>query len=144
MQLSAGRCIHKGKLTMDYCKILKESKNIAVVGLSGDPSRISRKVAAFLVSKGYNLAGINPAIPKADNIPVYNSLRDVPFPIDIINVFRKPETINELLNDILLVKPKVLWLQEGIINNEVIDMVQKYGIIGIQNKCILTTHINCF
>ena len=128
---------------IDYCKILKESKNIAVVGLSGNPSKISRLIASYLVSQGYNVAGVNPAISQEGDITVYKSLAEVPFEIDIVNVFRRSETIPELLDDILKVHPKVVWLQAGIVCDSVISVLEENGIIGIQDNCIMVSHRNC-
>lgn len=128
---------------IDYCKILKEAKTIAIVGLSGNPLKISRSIASYLVSHGYKMAGINPAIPEIDGISVYKSLTEVPFKIDIVNVFRRSETIPDLLDDVLAVNPKVFWLQTGIFCNYVIEKVEKKGIIGIQDNCIMVTHRQC-
>ena len=127
----------------DTCKILKEAKTIAVVGISGNPYKISRTIADFLKEKGYIVAGVNPAISSAGDIEVYPSLKDVPFKIDIVNVFRRSETINELLDDIISADPKCLWLQLGIVNNEVINTVEEKGIIGIQNTCIMVEYNYC-
>ena len=96
---------------MDICKILEESKNIAVVGISSNPNRMSRIIADYLVSNGYNVVGVNPGKPKIDGITVYANLKDIPLEIDIVDVFRKPEDIPRLIPDVLSVNPKVLWLQ---------------------------------
>jgi len=127
----------------DTCKILKEAKTIAVVGISSNPTRTSRMIADYLHSKGYKVAGVHPAISKAGDIPAYPSLKDVPFQIDIVNVFRKYESIPELLNDILSVKPKCLWLQLGIMNDVVMEEVNDNNISGVQDRCIMVEHRSC-
>jgi predicted CoA-binding protein len=127
----------------NICKILKESKNIAVVGISNKLYRDSRKIAIFLKDAGYNVVGVNPLIKEVGNILVYNSLCDIPIQIDIINVFRRSETIPKLTRDILLIKPKVLWLQLGIRNDEAVKPVIDAGIEVIQDKCIMIEYINC-
>jgi uncharacterized protein len=127
-----------------FCEILKDAKNIAVVGLSGNPLKISRTIASYLVTNGYNVAGVNPAITHAGEIPVYKSLIEIPFKIDIVNVFRRSETIPELLDDILAVKPKAVWLQADIVSQPVMDRIEEEGIIGIQDNCIMVTHRSCF
>lgn len=127
------------------CDILKESKNIAVVGLSDKPGRDSRSIALFLKKRGYNVAGVNPLV-KSDNvdgISIYKSLKDVPFEIDIVDVFRRSETISDIIPEVLEVKPKVLWLQLGIQNDEAVKPAIDAGIETIQNKCIKIEYFEC-
>ncbi len=116
--------------------LLKKSKNIAVVGISSKPFKISRMIAEYLVDKGFNVAGVNPAFTEAGSIKVYPSLKDVPFEIDIINVFRRPETIGEIIPDVLGVKPGALWLQLGIKNDEAVAPVIEANIMTVQDECI--------
>jgi uncharacterized protein len=127
----------------DICKILSEAKTIAVVGLSDKPDRTSRTIAEFLVKKGYKVVGVNPLINKAGEIDVYPGLTSVPFQIDIVDVFRRSETIPELIPDVLKVKPKTLWLQEGIRNDNAVQPVIESGICTIQDKCIAVYYNLC-
>lgn len=129
---------------MDICEILEKSKNIAVVGISSNPNRTSRIIADFLVRKGYKVVGVNPGKPKIDGMDVYANIRDIPFSIDIVNVFRKPEDIPQVIPDVLAVNPKVLWLQLGIRNDEAVEPVIKKGIETIQDRCIKIEHGMCF
>lgn len=129
---------------MDVCQILDETKNIVVVGISSNPSRTSRMIADFLIRNGYNVVGVNPGKPKIEGIDVYTSLKDIPFKIDIVNVFRKSEDIQQLIPDVLAVNPKVLWLQLGIRNDEAVAPVIEKGIVTIQDKCIKIEHGICF
>lgn len=117
-------------------KILFESKTIAVVGLSDNPGRTSYQIAEFLLSKGYKVVGVNPMITKAGEIEVYPYLSAIPFDIDIVDVFRRSETIPELIPDVLQKNPKTLWLQQGIRNDEAVKPVIEKGIYTIQDKCI--------
>lgn len=116
--------------------ILKKSKTIAIVGLSSNPEKVSRKVASFLIEKGFTVVGVNPAIEKAGDIDVYPNLPAIPFQVDIVDVFRKPEDIPSIIPDVLKIKPKVLWLQLGIRNDEAVSEVIEKGIFTIQDKCI--------
>lgn len=126
------------------CEILKEAKTIAVVGISSNPDRTSRRIAEFLLDKGYTVVGVNPAIVQAGDIKVYPSLAEIPFDIDIVDVFRKPEDINHIIPDLLVKNPKVLWLQLGIRNDEAVSPAVRAGIITIQDKCIKIEYNNCF
>jgi len=125
------------------CEILNSSKNIAVIGISDKPGRYSHTISLYLHNQGYNVAGVNPVLKKVGDIPVYTSLRDVPFEIDIVNVFRRSEAIPEIIPDVLAVKPKVLWLQTGIYNDEAVQPVIDAGIETIQDTCIFVEHRHC-
>jgi uncharacterized protein len=127
----------------EICKILSEAKTIAVLGLSDKPYRTSRGIAEFLVLKGYKVVGVNPLIKKSGEIDVYPNLTSIPFKIDIVDVFRRSETISELIPDVLKVKPKTLWLQEGIRNDEAVKPVKESGIYTIQDKCIAVFYNLC-
>ncbi len=129
---------------VDDCEILKNSKTIAVVGLSRKPYKTSHSIALFLRDVGYKVFGVNPYMENdIDGIKVYKSLRDIEEKIDIVNVFRRSEDIPEIIDDVLYVNPKVLWLQLGIRNDEAVKPVQEKGIITIQNKCIMVTYNSC-
>lgn len=129
---------------MDICKVLKESKTVAVVGISSNPIRTSRMIADYLDYSGYNVVGVNPGKPKILGMDVYAKLTDIPFEIDIVNVFRKSEDIPQVIPDVLAVKPKVLWLQLGIRNDEAVQSCIEEGITTIQDKCIKIEHNYCF
>jgi predicted CoA-binding protein len=129
---------------LDICKILEESKTIAVVGISSNPNRTSRMIADFLIRKGYNVVGVNPGKPKIEGIEVFANLKDIPFEIDIIDVFRKPEDIPQIIPDVLAVNPKVLWLQLGIRNDDAVEPVVEKGIKTVQDRCIKIEHGMCF
>lgn len=127
----------------NYCDILESSKKIAVYGISSKEDRTSRKIAEYLKENGYEVVGVNPAISKAGDIDVYPSLKDIPFEIDIVDVFRRSENIPELVEVVLEVKPKVLWLQLGIRNDEAVQPIKEAGIETIQDTCIKVAHSNC-
>lgn len=120
----------------EIAKILSEAKTIAVVGLSGNPVRTSREIAEFLVRKGYKVVGVNPNITKSGEIEVYPNLTSIPFEVDIVDVFRRSETIPELIPSVLSKNPKVLWLQQGIRNDSAVKPVIEKGIYTVQDKCI--------
>lgn len=127
----------------EICQILSEAKTIAVVGLSDNPERTSRQIAEFLVNKGYKVVGVNPIIKKAGEIEVYPNLTAIPFEIDIVDVFRRSETIPEIVEDILNINPKVLWLQQGIRNDSAVIPIIERGIYTIQDKCIAVYYNLC-
>jgi predicted CoA-binding protein len=121
--------------------LLKETKTIAIVGLSPNETKDSNKVGKYLQNAGYKII---PIYPKEEYIlgeKVYRSLADVPEGVDMVDMFRKASFADELLE---IIKQrtdiKSLWLQIGLVNNEVIDEIQKMGLIGVQNKCTKIEH----
>lgn len=129
---------------IDTCGILKESKKIAVVGLSKNPSKTSRHIAEFLIEKGFEVVGVNPtASGDIGGIKMYKCLTDIPFDIDIVDVFRRSEDIDEIIPAVLEKNPKVLWLQLGIRNDNTVKPAADKGITIIQDKCILIEYNSC-
>ncbi len=127
------------------CEILDEAKNIVVYGISNKPARDSRSIAIFLKNVGYNVVGVNPIIKETEieGITVYRSLKEVPFKIDILDVFRRSEAIPEIIPDVLEIKPKVMWLQLGIQNDDATKQAEEAGVEVIQNRCIMIDFRSC-
>ena len=126
-------------------KIFESVKVIAIPGLSPDESKDSHKVAKYLKSVGYKIV---PIYPKGEEIlgeKVYRSVEEIPFRVDMIDMFRKAEVAKEMLevmkkrDDI-----KVLWLQKGIVNNKVGEEAKKLGFKFVQNKCTMVEHRGLF
>ena len=124
--------------------ILMNSKNIAVVGLSPKEDRPSYIVASYLQAKGFRIIPVRP--PGSDILgeKVYPSLLEIPFDIDVVDIFRKPEAVPEITKDAIDKKAKVIWMQEGIVNNEAADMARKAGIIVVMDRCIKKDHQELF
>lgn len=129
----------------DKCQLLKNSKTIAVVGISHNPNRISREIANYLVYSGFEVVGVNPneAFKEAEGIIIYNSLLDIPHHIDIVNVFRKSEDIPLIIDDVIAIKPNSLWLQLGIRNDNAVAKVIEKGIKVVQDSCIMVDNNYC-
>ncbi|MDX8388125.1 MAG: CoA-binding protein [Ghiorsea sp.] len=121
-------------------KILQIGKNIAVVGCSPKPDRTSYQITDFLISKGYN---VFPVHPKADIIlgrKVYPNLTAIPEPIDIVNVFRKPEFTPAIAKEAVSIHAKTLWLQLAIINEETWNIATNNQLNCIMDRCIAVMH----
>jgi uncharacterized protein len=125
------------------CEIIKDSKTIAVIGISNKPERDSGRIAIFLKDRGYNVIGVNPFQKDFNGIKVYEKLTDIKEDIDIVSVFRNSNLIPGLIPDVLIKKPKVLWLQLGIRNDEAVKPVEEDGIQVIQNTCIAIEYNFC-
>lgn len=123
-------------------EILKNAKNIAIVGLSPDEEKDSNRVAKYLISQNLN---IFPIYPKFDEIlgkKVYRNLKEISDKIDIVVMFRKGEFANELISDVIAQGAKTLWLQLGIFNDEVRKIAENNGVNFVQNKCIMVEYKN--
>ncbi len=126
-------------------EFLRTAKTIAVLGFSKDPDKTSRQIADFLVSNGYMVYGVNPNLGEVviNGIEVFPKLTDIPVQIDIVDVFRKSEDIDEIIDDVLKVEPTVLWLQQGIKNDKAVKPVIEKGIKVYQDMCIAVYYNLC-
>ncbi len=127
---------------LDAIKEIFESvKTIAVVGLSPNPVKDSHKVAAYLQSVGYKIVPIYPKENEILGEKVYRSLAEVPFAIDMIDVFRKPAAVGPIVDAaIARGDVKVVWLQKGIVNNEAAKKALDAGMQVVQNRCTMVDH----
>ena len=127
--------------TVEIKELLTTSKNIAIVGLSPNPQKDSHQVGKYLQEAGYK---IFPIYPKEDTIlgeKVYRSLEDINEQIDIVDVFRKPSVVPQILEQMKKKEGiKALWLQIGIVNNEAAKKAKELGYVVVQNKCTKIEH----
>jgi predicted CoA-binding protein len=119
-------------------ELLRETKVIAVVGLSANPDRASNQVAWYLHHQGYRLFGINPNCPESEvfGVPVLPSLDQVPEPIDIVDVFRRPEHTPAVARDAVAVGARALWLQLGIRSPEARAIAEQAGLAYVEDRCL--------
>jgi len=121
--------------------IFENIKTIAVLGLSPDPTKDSYRVAQYLKNAGYTII---PVYPKEETIldeKVYRSLEEIPFPVDMVNIFRKPDALNAVADAcIARGDVKVFWAQKGIVNNEAAARAQNAGMQVVQNHCSMVEH----
>ena len=127
---------------MDEIKeIFENVKTIAVVGLSPNPVKDSHRVAKYLQSVGYKIV---PIYPKEDEIlgeKVYRSLKEIPFEVDMVDIFRKPAALPPIVQAAIdRGDVKVVWFQAGIVNNEAAKMAKDAGLTVVQNRCTMVDH----
>jgi predicted CoA-binding protein len=120
--------------------LLQRSKTIAVVGLSNSPMRPSYGVSAYMQSNGYRIIPVNPKIKDALGETAYASLLDVPEKVDIVNIFRRPEFVEEIVDQAIQLKIPAIWMQEEVINQKGAEKGRKAGIFVIMDRCILKEH----
>ncbi|MBV5348248.1 CoA-binding protein [bacterium] len=121
--------------------IFTQIKTIAVLGLSPDSTKDSYRVAEYLKNAGYTII---PVYPKEEMIlgeKVYRSLEEIPFAVDMVNIFRKPDALNAVADAcIARGDVKVFWAQKGIVNNEAAAKAQDAGMQVVQNHCSMVEH----
>lgn len=120
--------------------LLRRAKTIAVVGLSNRPLRPSYGVSAYLQTHGYRIIPVNPEIRGSLGEKAYPSLRDVPENIDIVNIFRRPEFVEEIVDEAIRLKIPAIWMQEEVIHEKAAEKARKAGLFVIMNRCILKEH----
>ena len=121
-------------------ELLKRSRTIAVVGLSNRPLRPSHGVSAYLQTQGYRIIPVNPKIHGALGEKAYASLLEVPEKIDLVNVFRRPEYVGEIVGQAIQLKVPAIWMQEGVINERAAEKARQAGIFVVMDQCILKEH----
>lgn len=119
-------------------------KNIAVVGMSKNPDKAAHYVPKYLDEKGYNIIPINPTATEILGKKCYPSLLDIPVKIDIIDVFRPSDQVQPVIDEAIKIKPKIIWLQEGIHNEKAEEVAKKAGIDVVFNRCMLAEHQRLF
>lgn len=116
--------------------ILRNAGNIAVVGLSDRTDRTSYMVAQAMQNRGYRIIPVNPKVTEILGEKCYASLKDIPEPVGIVNVFRRSEYCAEVAEEAAAIGAKVLWLQQGIISDEAAAIAEAHGMIAIMDRCI--------
>jgi uncharacterized protein len=122
-------------------EILRQAKTIAVVGLSDNPSRDSNQVSAYMKSHGYRIVPVNPAVGEALGEKSYPDLASIPFPVDIVDIFRKVEAIPGIVDDAVGIGAKVVWMQSGLAHNASAARARAAGLKVVQSKCIKVEHM---
>ena len=122
---------------MDIESIIRSYRTIAVVGLSPDPERPSYGVANFLKTLGFTIVPVRPDTEEILGEKAYPTLIDIPFPVEIVNVFRRPDAVVPIAEDAIAIGAKVLWLQEGVVNVEAEKLCSEAGLDVVMDKCLL-------
>jgi uncharacterized protein len=121
-------------------EILQQAKTIAVVGLSDNPLRPSHGVAAYLQSQGYHIIPVNPQVESSLGEKAYPSLLDVPEKIDIVDIFRRPEFVEEVVDQAIQLKIPTVWMQEEVIHEKAAQKARAAGLFVVMDRCILVEH----
>jgi predicted CoA-binding protein len=117
-------------------EILTGYKVVAVVGLSDNKMRPSYRVGMFLKAQGYDVIPVNPAYDTVLGLKSFKSLLDIPREVDIVNIFRKPEAVGPIVEEVIKKGAKVVWMQEGVINEEAARRARDAGMTVIMDRCM--------
>lgn len=124
----------------ELAAILRRSRTVAVVGLSDNPGRESYAVAKEMQRRGYRIVPVNPKVTEVLGEKAYASLKDVPVPIDIVDVFRNSEALPDVVRDAVETAAPVIWAQQGIYNEEAADIAARHGRTMVMDRCIMVMH----
>jgi uncharacterized protein len=120
--------------------LLKRAKTIAVVGLSANPSKDSYHVAEYLKNKGYRIIPVNPSVTEILGEKAWPDLASIPEPVDVVDVFRRPEHVPPIAEQAVAIGASALWLQLGVRNDEAADRAADAGLTVVQDRCMLVEH----
>jgi uncharacterized protein len=121
-------------------ELLLHARTIAVVGLSDSPLRPSHGVSAYMQAHGYRIIPVNPNIQHALGERAYRSLKEVPEKIDIVNIFRRSEFAEEIVDQAIHLRVPAVWMQEGVISYTAAEKARKAGMFVAMDLCILKEH----
>ncbi len=124
----------------EISKILKDYHTVAVVGISSKPDRPSYQVAQYLQSHGYRIVPVNPGCTEILGEKCYPSLKDIPFPVEVVDIFRKIEAIPPIVDDAIAVGAKAVWMQLELKEPKSADKAQKAGLQVVQDRCMKIEH----
>ena len=125
-------------------QILRTVKTVASVGVSSNPEKASYGIFQYLAEAGYHMIPVNPTTPEVLGRKSYPDLRSIPEKIDVVQVFRKPEDVPPVVEQAIQAGAKVVWMQEGIVNQEAAAQAEKAGLKVVMNRCMMKTHQRLF
>jgi hypothetical protein len=129
-------------------EMLRTAKNIAVVGMSDKPARASHHIGKYLAEHGYRVFPVNPQLNEILGKPCYPgldaaqtaALKETGSGLDLVDVFRASENVPPIVDDVIRLAIRYLWLQDGVIHNEAVARAQAAGVKVVQNDCIYREH----
>jgi uncharacterized protein len=122
-------------------EILKNSKTVAIVGLSGNPERPSNVVGKYLKENGYKIIPVNPGEKTILGETSYPDLASIPVKVDVVDIFRKSEDVPPLVKEAVRIGAKAVWMQEGIKNAMAAAEAEKAGLKVVMNRCMREEHL---
>lgn len=128
----------------DRLRILRDARTIAMVGLSANPFRPSHFAAIYMLSEGYKVIPVNPRETEILGQRCYPSLRDIPEPVDIVDIFRDPKAVPPIVEEAIAIGAKVVWMQLGVIHEEAAQRARDAGLDVVMDSCVKIEHARFF
>ena len=125
---------------MTISELLKTSKTIAVVGLSPKTDRASNGVTRYMQRAGYKIIPVNPGFAEILGEKSYKRLDEITEPVDIVNVFREPSAVPEIVEQAIKINAKAIWMQQGITHEQAAQRAEEAGLFVVQDSCIFQEH----
>ncbi len=125
-------------------EILKSARTVASVGVSSNPDKPSYGIFQYLVEAGYHMIPVNPTTPTILGMRTYPDVPSIPEKVDVVQVFRKPEDVPPVVEQAIQAGAKVVWMQEGIVNEEAAARAEKAGLKVVMDRCMRETHRRLF
>ncbi len=125
---------------MTEAEILSRYRTIAVVGLSNDRTRDSHSVSQYMQAAGYRIIPVNPTESEVLGEKAYPDIASIPEPVEIVDIFRRPEYIPAIVDDAIAIGAKVVWMQLGIVNEAAASTARAAGLEVVMDRCIRTVH----
>lgn len=126
---------------MSTSELLKSMHTIAVVGLSSRRMRPSYGVSEYMQRAGYRIIPVNPGETKVLGEQAYPTLAEIPEPVEIVNIFRRPEFVPEIVDEAIRIGAKAVWMQEGVVHPEAAAKARAAGLTVVMDRCILKEHM---
>jgi predicted CoA-binding protein len=122
-------------------RILTEYHTVAIVGASANPERPSNRVARYLDGHGFNIIPVNPSIQELLGKKSYPDLTSIPEKVEVVDIFRKSEDVEPIVDEAIKIGAKVVWMQENVVNQKAADKAKKAGLLVVMDKCMRKEHI---
>lgn len=145
--VSASSRVNEGRFATtaaDRMRILERYKRIAMVGLSSNPFRPSHFAAIYMLSEGYDVTPVNPREKEVLGRRSYGALREVPGPIEIVDIFRESSAVPAIVDEAIAVGTKVIWMQLGVIHDEAAEKARRAGLEVVMDRCVKIEHARFF
>jgi predicted CoA-binding protein len=124
----------------DCLRILDRYRRIVMVGLSANPMRPSHFAAIYMLSKGYDIVPVNPREKQILGRTCYASVRDVPGPVEIVDIFREMAAVPAVVDDAIAAGAKVVWMQLGLVHEEAAGRARQAGLEVVMDRCVKIEH----
>ncbi len=126
----------KDKVSADIEKILTRYRTVAIVGASPNPERPSHRVADFLKKEGFRVIPVTPNADEVVGEKAFPDLASIPVPVDVVDIFRRPEEVMPIVEQAIAIGAKAVWMQEGIVNEEAAAKARKAGLTVVMDHCM--------